>query len=79
MIGAGGEIEGLHFAKNGRLYARTDVGGVYNYQFEKKYWLNLMDWIPTSMQHYFSADALTSSPHNPSTCTFHNVHSKTIL
>ena len=68
MIGGGGEIEGLHFAKNGNLYARTDVGGCYRYIWEDEYWLNLLDWLPVKMETYFGTDALTSSPHEPSTC-----------
>ena len=67
MIGGGGEIEGLHFAENGNLYARTDVGGVYIYQWENQYWFNLFDWLPYSQKKWFSIDSFTSSPHEPNT------------
>ena len=43
----GGFVSAVMFhpkAKN-LLYARTDVGGIYRFDFEKKYWIPLMDWI----------------------------------
>lgn len=46
-IPGGGYITGLlyHPRQPGILYARTDIGGVYRYDYEKKHWKSLIDGV----------------------------------
>lgn len=43
----GGYVTGFVFHKKqaGILYARTDIGGVYRYDYDKKYWNSLIDHV----------------------------------
>ncbi|NMN04924.1 beta-xylosidase/photosystem II stability/assembly factor-like uncharacterized protein [Novosphingobium sp. SG919] len=46
-FGAGGFIDGFlyHPRQPGILYARTDIGGMYRFDFERKRWLPLLDHL----------------------------------
>ena len=46
-VPGGGFVTGLifHPREKGILYARTDIGGVYRYDFETNTWLSLMDHV----------------------------------
>lgn len=46
-IPGGGYVTGLlyHPRQPGILYARTDIGGVYRYDYEKKHWKSLIDGV----------------------------------
>lgn len=46
-ISGGGYVTGLlyHQKQPGILYARTDIGGVYRYEYEKKCWKSLIDSV----------------------------------
>lgn len=46
-IPGGGYVTGLlyHPRQPGILYARTDIGGVYRYDYEKKHWKGLIDGV----------------------------------
>lgn len=46
-IPGGGYVTGLlyHPKQPGILYARTDIGGVYRYEYEKKCWKGLIDSV----------------------------------
>ena len=46
-IPGGGYVTGLlyHQKQPGILYARTDIGGVYRYEYEKKRWKSLIDKV----------------------------------
>lgn len=46
-IPGGGYVTGLlyHPKQPGILYARTDIGGVYRYEYEKKCWKSLIDSV----------------------------------
>lgn len=46
-VPGGGFVTGFifHPKEQGILYARTDIGGVYRYDFENKKWLSLMDHV----------------------------------
>ncbi|MDD2580105.1 MAG: endoglucanase, partial [Eubacteriales bacterium] len=46
-VPGGGFVTGFVFHPKSRqiLYARTDIGGVYRYQFAEKHWISLMDHV----------------------------------
>ena len=46
-IGGGGFVTGFAFNKNfpDILYARTDIGGVYRFDFQKNHWISLIDSV----------------------------------
>lgn len=46
-IPGGGFVTGFvfHPKEKGILYARTDIGGVYRYDFDEKAWISLVDHV----------------------------------
>ena len=63
----GGFVSAVIFhptAKN-LLYARTDVGGIYRFDFEKKYWIPLMDWIDQNDVGLYGTEAFALDPNDP--------------
>ena len=47
------------------LYARTDVGGIYRFDFEKKTWVPLMDWISQNDVGLYGTEAFALDPTDP--------------
>ena len=47
------------------LYARTDVGGIYRFDFAKKTWLPLMDWIDQNDVGLYGTEAFALDPNDP--------------
>ena len=47
------------------LYARTDVGGIYRFDFEKKTWIPLMDFISENDKGLYGTEAFALDPNDP--------------
>ena len=47
------------------LYARTDVGGIYRFDFTKKTWIPLMDWISENDVGLYGTEAFALDPQDP--------------
>ena len=47
------------------LYARTDVGGIYRFEFDKKTWVPLMDWISENDVGLYGTEAFALDPNDP--------------
>ena len=47
------------------LYARTDVGGIYRFDFEHKTWIPLMDWISQNDVGLYGTEAFALDPTDP--------------
>lgn len=47
------------------LYARTDVGGIYRFDFENKRWIPLMDWISENDKGLYGTEAFALDPTDP--------------
>ncbi len=60
-IGGGGFVSGI-IAGDDQMYARTDVGGVYRYDFEAEKWIQLMDFITDKDKGFLSVDGLALDP-----------------
>ena len=50
-IPGGGYVTGFlyHSVYEGILYARTDIGGVYRYDYENSSWISLVEHVKTTM------------------------------
>ena len=65
MIGGGGYVIGATQSKNGTIYIRTDVGGMYRQDESRSYWQPLLDYLSIDDQNLFGTDAfVTSSYHD---------------
>ncbi len=60
-IGGGGFVSGIVTGKN-VMYARTDVGGAYKYDFESGRWEQIMSFITEQDKGYLSVDAICIDP-----------------
>ena len=47
------------------LYARTDVGGIYRFDFENKRWIPLMDFISENDKGLYGTEAFALDPTDP--------------
>ena len=47
------------------LYARTDVGGIYRFDFASKVWVPLMDWISENDKGLYGTEAFALDPTDP--------------
>ncbi|MBQ8905731.1 MAG: 1,4-beta-glucanase [Ruminococcus sp.] len=65
-IGGGGFVSGIVTGKE-VMYARTDVGGAYKYNYEKKCWEQLMSFINDTDRGYLSVDAMCIDPNDDNT------------
>ena len=66
-IGGGGMITGLvfHPAQKDILYARTDVGGAYRYDFKLKKWIPLLDSFDVNLRNYYGVYGIGLDPSDP--------------
>lgn len=62
-IAGGGFVSGIVTGKT-TMYARTDVGGAYKYNYETGNWDQLMDFIDENDRGYLSIDAMCIDPTN---------------
>ncbi len=65
-IGGGGFVSGIITGQKA-MYARTDVGGAYRYDYEKREWVQLMDFVNDSDRGFLSIDALCIDPTDDNT------------
>lgn len=47
------------------LYARTDVGGIYRFDFSSSRWIPLMDWISENDKGLYGTEAFALDPTDP--------------
>lgn len=62
-IGGGGFVSGIITGQN-VMYARTDVGGAYKWDYKKKEWQQLISFINETDRGMLSIDALCIDPSN---------------
>ena len=60
-IGGGGFVSGIITGKNS-MYARTDVGGAYRYDYDKSEWVQLLDFVNETDRGFLSVDAFCVDP-----------------
>ncbi len=65
-IGGGGFVSGIVTGKEA-MYARTDVGGAYRYDYDKREWVQLMDFVTEEDRGYLSIDAICIDPTDDNT------------
>jgi xyloglucan-specific exo-beta-1,4-glucanase len=63
-LGGGGYITGLSVADDGTVYARCDVGGIYKWNENEKYWDSLTEWITRNEQNLFGIDGIAVQHNN---------------
>jgi hypothetical protein len=66
-IGGGGYVTGMavHPTEPGLVYIRTDVGGAYRLDPEKRCWIQLFDWVPFTESHLYGVDGIAVDPSDP--------------
>lgn len=62
-IGGGGFVSGI-ITGDDQMYARTDVGGAYRYDYETGDWVQLMDMLTEEQRGFLSIDAFCVDPNN---------------
>ena len=60
-IGGGGFLSGLVIGQR-EMYLRTDVGGAYKYDYQKKEWKQLFDFINEEKREYLSVRGIAIDP-----------------
>ncbi len=65
-IGGGGFVSGI-VTGDKVMYARTDVGGAYKYNYDKMQWEQLMAFINEADKGYLSVDAMCIDPNDDNT------------
>lgn len=65
-IGGGGFVSGIVTGQN-EMYARTDVGGAYKYDFEKNEWIQLLAFLNEEDRGLLSVDAMAIDPTDDNT------------
>ncbi len=65
-IGGGGFVSGI-ITGDDQMYARTDVGGAYRYDYETGNWIQLMDLLTEEQRGFLSIDAFCVDPNNDDT------------
>ena len=68
-IGGGGFVSGIVTGKE-VMYARTDVGGAYRYNYETESWEQLLGFINDSDRGLLSVDAMAVDPTDDDTVYF---------
>ena len=62
-IGGGGFVSGI-ITGDDQMYARTDVGGAYRYDYDTGKWVQLMDFLGEEERGFLSIDAFCVDPNN---------------
>lgn len=65
-ISGGGFVSGIVTGKN-VMYARTDVGGAYKYDFNSKTWIQMMNFVSEEDRGFLSVDAMAIDPTDDNT------------
>lgn len=65
-IGGGGFVSGI-ITGDDQMYARTDVGGAYRYDYEQDAWVQLLDFLDEADRGYLSVDAMCVDPSDDDT------------
>ncbi len=65
-IGGGGFVSGIVTGQKA-MYARTDVGGAYRYDYDKREWVQLMDFVTDEDRGFLSIDAMCIDPTDDNT------------
>ena len=60
-IGGGGFLSGIVVGHK-EMYIRTDVGGAYRYEYNKKEWIQLFDFINEEEKEYLSVKGIAIDP-----------------
>lgn len=68
-IGGGGFVSGIVTGQK-EMYARTDVGGAYKYNYETESWEQLLAFINDADRGYLSVDAMAIDPTDDNTVYF---------
>lgn len=68
-IGGGGFVSGIVTGQK-EMYARTDVGGAYKYNYETESWEQLLSFITDADRGYLSVDAMAIDPTDDNTVYF---------
>ena len=68
-IGGGGFVSGIVTGKK-VMYARTDVGGAYKYNYQKECWEQLLGFITDADRGLLSVDAMCIDPTDDDTAYF---------
>ena len=68
-IGGGGFVSGIVTGQK-EMYARTDVGGAYKYNYETESWEQLLSFINDADRGYLSVDAMAIDPTDDNTAYF---------
>lgn len=55
----------FHPKEKNLLYARTDVGGIYRYDFTKNHWIPLMDWVSENDKGLMGTESFALDPTDP--------------
>lgn len=55
----------FHPKEKNVLYARTDVGGIYRFDFSSSRWIPLMDWISENDKGLYGTEAFALDPTDP--------------
>ena len=63
-IGGGGYVIGVTQSKNGTIYIRTDVGGIYRFNHQSSSWKPLLDFLSINKQNLFGTDGFVTSPYH---------------
>lgn len=66
-FGAGGFVDGFlyHPKKAGLLYARTDIGGMYRYDYDAKAWVPLLDGLGHDDSQRIGVLSMAVDPNDP--------------
>ncbi|HAJ97820.1 MAG TPA: 1,4-beta-glucanase [Ruminococcus sp.] len=68
-IGGGGFVSGIVTGKD-VMYARTDVGGAYRYNYDTESWEQLLDFVSDADRGLLSVDAMAIDPTDDNTVYF---------
>ena len=65
-IAGGGFVSGI-ITGDDQMYARTDVGGAYRYDYEQKKWVQLLGFLNEADRGFLSVDAMCVDPNDDDT------------
>ena len=65
-IGGGGFVSGI-ITGDDQMYARTDVGGAYRYDYDQKRWVQLLGFLNEADRGFLSVDAMCVDPNDDDT------------